>query len=551
MRYFFGINYLPNCLVMAALDHLPTRDLETLHRVNWDFRACITRRGVFPRRVESISITARIRKPEHAKEVGEQEHKIWLHETQIVIRDFGQGTLTFNSHSFYRLNRFPFSSLIDLIKSSVSITCRELDVELIATYDGTVVTDKQCPGIFDTVTFQLAFCPRRRASEGLMHSVTSNYEFPAHVKAVTEFLSDLKTRVRRIHKGAMELLDETEADAQTLLKWIEKHAMPSHPCPHCSFVFDRPYNLKRHCDRLHGGSPIPIIPRKKGDSVKCHICQARMRDEEALEDHVSAYHSFPVPEIEPPAPGFYCTECVVPAKNYEDFVMHFAGSHEDSDTHFEINELKVARDQLSDWVKEFEERHNARFAVRTSNDKHRYLKCAQSTDKDGAITCPSFIRINFLDAQSAEIIFADKHSHAPDIPKLTLRNSLVEDRIVALLQQGLLPRQMAIAASSHQEFDDPIPEIPVQNENMPPESQKKEALQKFRTTLNALWYAAADCDVELLENWQEDIEEKLRTITKEKRKPVIAPRQQNDVPIREASANYRMQSKAAKRKLEP
>ncbi|CAJ0581314.1 unnamed protein product, partial [Mesorhabditis spiculigera] len=71
----------------------------------------------------------------------------------------------------------------------------------------------------------VAFCPRRPASPGAFVSVCRAFgeriENDTFVPEI--FLQQFEGRLRRVHNGAMRVLDEADADAEILKEWMLQH----------------------------------------------------------------------------------------------------------------------------------------------------------------------------------------------------------------------------------------------------------------------------------------------------------------------------------------
>ncbi|CAJ0574722.1 unnamed protein product, partial [Mesorhabditis spiculigera] len=175
----------------------------------------------------------------------------------------------------------------------------------------------------------------------------------------------------------------------------------SHRCDKCGYETTFLGNMRRHCRRVHGGIMLTTPCRKR-----------------VVEKLLNA----PTPDAngESSNGGFYCVGC-----------------------NFELQEITMAAADFVEWQKALEDETNSRFAVRDSGATHKYLRCAQQPlngdgspmikIQPGLVTCPAFIKTT-LREQNVEVIFCDAHSHVPDVPKLSLRNSLIEDKIMDFLK---------------------------------------------------------------------------------------------------------------------
>ncbi|CAJ0587330.1 unnamed protein product, partial [Mesorhabditis spiculigera] len=251
-------------------------------------------------------------------------------------------------------------------------------------------------------------------------------------------------------------------------------------CPCCSYKTDRPYNLKVHMNRLHGGSPIPIVARKKSIAKQGTVEKALAR----IDDGPSLPADTPrISEVH-----FQCGECKVPTRSSQELLTHYQQLHRDAEHPFDLLEINIERDAVSDWLKELEERTNSRFST-------RYLG-------------------NYNNDQLADDVEGDTSAQVESHTDPTA-------------------------------FDIP----PLQA--TPEKDRKRQKIQKLRNSINALWYSVGECDDEaLIDRMQKELDENLR-LTMPSTSRTIAPSQQQIVPIRQASRNHQMQTKAAKRKLNP
>ncbi|CAJ0557844.1 unnamed protein product, partial [Mesorhabditis spiculigera] len=229
-------------------------------------------------------------------------------------------------------------------------------------------------------------------------------------------------------------------------------------CPSlfCDYKTGHAGHLKRHVMAMHPELEAPkSMPRSPGQ-YHCAECGDLFASTKSLSRHVKRIHQYIYDG------SVQCPACQLGFGTHEGMVKHYGEQHNSG---YEVHFLEFDDESIfKQWLKQLEYQCCASFAIRDSDAKGKRYRCSvagltlgsppkKKMTTKGLTHCTAFVNAKIQEGK-VSATFCQQHVHEPQPNTLKIKGSLVEEKIVQLLEIGLDKKQIIdVLRKDMQDFD--------------------------------------------------------------------------------------------------